>query len=323
MGDFIDLSSTFAIMERLNIIILFILIFLFPILSSAQSAVNFDTLCIDSGTDFLLQDDRSTISARSWIPGISDDARIVFCPAGIERSSPNDVKKRCPFEWTVKYDNIYVEVLNGIVIEGMNKHGLSASLMFLENSRLPKKEKTLIPIAASLWTRFYLDHFKCIDTAMLAVWDIRLFDDLNSKCGWPFRLVLHDSTGATAFIEYIDGKLRVYDPGPPAVITDGPDYASLLIEKYLPTGVSPESPAARFIRLEDTLMKYRPPINIASILEILEYLETNTPKASWFLARDHEEATLQFLSEDKRNIRYKLNEVNFTPGKEIRQKLFP
>ncbi|NQT78144.1 MAG: linear amide C-N hydrolase [Bacteroidetes bacterium] len=310
-------------MIRIYTAIIIVLFFAFPGGIVAQVSLDYDKLFMDAGTDIIMKDNISVISVRSWYSTPPDDARIVFCPAGIERSSPNDVKKRCPFEWTVKYDNIYVEVLNGIVIEGMNKHGLSASLMFLKNSRLPKKEKTLIPIAASLWTRFYLDHFKCIDTAMLAVWDIRLFDDLNSKCGWPFRLVLHDSTGATAFIEYIDGKLRVYDPGPPAVITDGPDYASLLIEKYIPTGVSPESPAARFIRLEDTLMKYRYPINIVSVLEILEYPGTNTPKASWFLARDHREATLQFLSEDKRDIRYKLDEVNFTPGKEIRQKLFP
>ena len=74
---------------------------------------------------------------------------------------------------------------------------------------------------------------------------------------------------------------------------------------------------------EDTLMKYRHSINIASVLEILEYLGKNTQKASWLLARDHREAALLFQFENKGNIRYKLDEVTFTPGKEIRQKLFP
>jgi hypothetical protein len=294
-----------------------------PGYTQAQVSLDCNKLFMDAGTDIIMKDSISIISARSWYSTLPDDACIVFCPAGIERSSPNDVKKRFPFEWTVKYDNIYVEVFDGIVIEGMNEHGLSASLMFHEKSRFPKKEKTLIPIAVSLWTRFFLDHFKCIDTAMLAVWDIRLFSDLDSKDNWPFRLVLHDSTGATAFIEYVEGNLRVYDPDPPAVIIDGPDYASLLIEKYIPTGVSHESPAGRFIMAEDTLMKYIHPINIASALNILEYLEMNTQNAAWHLARDHREATLQFLSEDKGDIRYKFDEVNFTPGKEIRQKLFP
>ena len=303
--------------------IIFALFFVFPCAIVAQVSLDCDKLVMDAGTDIIIKDNISVISARSWYPTLSGDARIVFCPAGIERSSPNDVKKRCPFEWTVKYDNIYVEVFDGIVIEGMNEHGLSVSLMFHEKSRLPKKEKTLIPIAASLWTRFFLDHFKCIDTAMLAVWDIRLFSDLDSKDDWPFRLVLHDSTAATAYIEYVDGNLRVYDPDPPAAITDGPDYASLLIEKYIPTGVSHESPAGRFIRAEDTLMKYRHPINIASVLEILEYLGKNNQKASWLLARNHREAALQFQFGDKGIIRYKLDEVTFTPGKEIRQKLFP
>ena len=294
-----------------------------PGYTQAQVSLDCDKLFMDAGTDIIMKDSISVISARSWYSTLPDDARIVFCPAGIERSSPNDVKKRFPFEWTVKYDNIYVEVFDGIVIEGMNEHGFSASLMFHEKCQLPKEEKTLIPIAASLWTRFFLDHFKCIDTAMLAVWDIRPFSDLDSKCDWPFRLVLHDSTGATAFIEYVDGNLRVYDPDPPAVITDGPDYASLLIEKYIPTGVSHESPTGRFIMAEDTLMKYRHPINITSVMEIFEYLEMNTQNAAWHLARDHTKVALQFLSEDKGNIRYKFNEVIFTPGKEIRQKLFP
>ncbi len=309
-------------MRMLLFIILIIYLFI-PGYTTAQVSLDCDKLFMDAGTDIIMKDSISVISARSWYSTLSDDTHIVFCPAGIERSSPNDVKKRCPFEWTVKYDNIYVEVFDGIVIEGMNEHGLSASLMFHEKSRLPKKEKTLIPIAASLWIRFFLDHFKCIDTAMLAVWDIRLFSDLDSNCDWPFRLVLHDSTAATAYIEYVDGNLRVYDPDPPAVIIDGSDYASLLIEKYIPTGVSHESPAGRFIMAEDTLMKYRHSINIVSVMEILEYLGKNTQKASWLLARDHREAALQFLSEDRESIIYKLDEVNFTPGKEIRQKLLP
>ena len=195
-------------MWMLPFIILIIYLFI-PGYTTAQVSLDCDKLFMDAGTDIIMKDSISVISARSWYSTLPDDARIVFCPAGIERSSPNDVKKRCPFEWTVKYDNIYVEVFDGIVIEGMNEHGLSASLMFLENSLLPRKEKTLIPIAASLWTCFFLDHCKCIDTARLAVWDIRLYDDLGSNCGWPFRLVLHDSTAATAYIEYVDGNLNL------------------------------------------------------------------------------------------------------------------
>jgi hypothetical protein len=173
------------------------------------------------------------ISEGTWNKNIFEDADIVMCRPGFWRSSPGDVKKRFGFEWKVRYSNVYITTRDGIAVEGMNEHGLSASLLPLEESRLPAREAELIPLAGSMAVNFFIDYFKSIDTALLAVWDIRLFNDLDLPCGYPFRIVLHDTTGNTLYLEYIEGIPFVYTPEAPAFIVGGPPYSRLLTLKHI------------------------------------------------------------------------------------------
>jgi penicillin V acylase-like amidase (Ntn superfamily) len=125
--------------------------------------------------------------------------------------------------------------------------------MFMPSSVLAEKEKELIPIGTSLVVNFFIDHFKCIDTALLAIWDIRVFDDRDGESSWPFRLVLRDSTGSTAYLEYVNGKKRVYTPESPACIVSGPDYAHLLTIKYITDSLPKTKAEKRFIQVSESL----------------------------------------------------------------------
>jgi penicillin V acylase-like amidase (Ntn superfamily) len=266
-------------------------------------------LCEDKAVriDILEKNDSTVFSVR-FIPSVEHDTRIVFCPAGIKRSSPNDIKKRFPFEWTVKYNNIYLLASDGLIFEGMNQHGFSASLMFLSNSRLPEKDKEHIPIASSLAVNFFIDHFKCIDTALLAVWDIRIFDDIQLDCGWPFRIILHDSTGATAYIEYINGERQVYTPDAPAVIVGGPSYARLLTIKYLEDSIPTTKAESNFLQLSNSADL------IGDSLEILRYEDIDAAN-SLLILKELLSGTI-LIQKGEAEYRYTISQTDFIPGEE-------
>lgn len=244
---------------------------------------------------------------------------VVFCPAGIGRSSPDDVRKRLAFDWKVKYNTIYLRTSDGLVIEGMNEHGFSASLMYLGKSGLQEKERKLIPIAASMAVNFFIDHFKSIDTVLLAVWDTRIFDDIGSECGWPFRIILHDSTGATAYIEHIEGDLRVFTPEAPAVITAAADFTRLVTIRHTPL-YQPQSDAEKDFLYFDHFAedpRDKAPEKIPAYFEkqgkIGEYYI--------FVKRTHENAGLYIESGGKK-VSFPFNEVIFPADRETAKPLF-
>jgi len=302
---------------NMRLITVYIVVFtiLLPGLICAQQEMNCDKWDLESGADLLTYD---SIPFSTTMPGagLMNNAQISFCPSGIKRSSPNDVKKRHNFEWTVKYNNIYLKTAEGLVFEGMNEHGFSASLLFLNNSRLPEKDKEYIPIAASLSVNFFIDHFKCIDTALLAVWDIRIFNDLDLECGWPFRLVLHDSCGATAYIEYVDGSCRVYTPESPALIVGGPEYARLITIKYLPDSIPVSEAEKRYLDILDTT-----DIPDISFTLLQHYNESNSDHFYGIL-RDHMNKEMLIMDPSVEELRLKFSELVFSPGKIITKNIF-
>ena len=280
----------------------------------AQVSINCDEWDFESGTD-LLPDDSMPFSIAVPGAGLLNNAQISFCPSGIERSSPNDVNKRHHFDWFVKYNNIYLKTSEGLVFEGMNEHGFSASLMFLNNSRLPEKDKEHIPIAASLSVNFFIDHFKCIDTALLAIWDIRIFDDSDLECEWPFRLVLHDSSGATAYIEYVDGSRRVYTPESPALIVGGPTYARLITLEYFSDSIPAGKAEKRFLDIKTNSIQ-----DISWTL--LQYYNERYSDHYYGILRDHINKELLIIDPSVEELRLKFSEIVFTPGKVTTKNIF-
>lgn len=301
-------------MLRFYSAIVFLFLF-FPLGIIAQNSIC-ELLIEEVGTDISSQNDEG-IFTLSILSSPTENANIIYCPAGIERSSPNDIKKKLSFDWIVKYNNIYLENSEGIVFEGMNEHGFSASLMYLNNSRLPEKSKELIPIAASLSVNFFIDHFKCIDTALLAIWDIRIFDDIGLTCGWPFRIVLHDSTGTTACIEYISGQREVYTENAQSVIVEGPSYARMLTIKHIADSVAITNAERRYLAFEDAMTMSTFPENLKELLAVYDGLP-----GFLFIIKKHSTKSMAVMRPGWSNVEILFDESNFVPGEERRSRLF-
>jgi hypothetical protein len=276
-----------------------------------QDGFNCEPIEKIAGHDIMIYDEYA-MSFRIMSDNIFRGGEVIYCPAGIKRSSRDDVKRRWSFKWMSKYNNLYFKTSDGLIIEGMNEHGFSASLMLLQKSNLPEKENELIPIAASMAINFFIDHFKSVDTALLAVWDTRIYDDLGAGCGWPFRITLHDSSGATAYIEHIDGKLSVYTPETPAIICDGPAYDRLLMVKYITDSIPLGQAESDFIDLDEQLK------NDSDVAETLvdSYSESHLK-----IYRSHELPSYRILYGD--SVYYYIFDIKeFDPASETSVKIF-
>lgn len=274
--------------------------------SGAQQTLN---TYLGSGSDFMMIDSLP-MSIRLLERGFMDQTEIVFCPSGIHRSSQDDRKKRYAFDWESKYNNIYFRNNDGLVYEGMNEYGFSASLVFFEQCKLSPVEKEGIPIAASLAVNFFIDHFKCIDTALLAIWDIRIYNDIGH--GWPFRIVLHDTSGATAYLEYINGNRHVYTPDDPAFVVAGPDYARLIRLAYIPD----ETPSSNIEQLYLDLMRSGFPPN-SSLLLMQYYMKYFGDTEYYTIFRYPVDKELVVLTPGDDEAVFKFSETEFIPGKEV------
>ena len=295
--------------------IIFILILL-SYTASAQQNDNCQKWDLESGSD-LSTYENLPFSMSLIAESLVKNSTVVFCPAGITRTSPNDFKKRYAFSWDVKYNNIYFKSDDGLVFEGMNEHGFSASLIFLKECELPETEKEMIPIGGSMVVNFFIDHFTCVDTALLAVWDIRIFDDLGLDCGWPFRLVLHDTSGATAYLEYIDGRRQLFTPEYPAFIPGGPDYSRLLTLEHITDSVPRNKAESMYL----DIIKTGFPPNID--LLVLQYYIKNFDDESYYsLMRYPFTREINMLTPSGEEARFGLRDIQFIPGEEVETRFF-
>jgi hypothetical protein len=271
---------------------------------------------LGTGSDLCVLD-ANPLSLHMLEEEFVDNSEIVFCPAGIERSSDNDVKKRQQFRWKVKYNNIYLRNKDGVVYEGMNEHGFSASLMYLSDVHLPEKEREHIPIGASMAVNFFIDHFTCVDTALLAVWDIRIFDDMNLEKGWPFRIVLHDTSGASAYIEYRANGRSVFTPDHPTFIISGTSYERMLKMRYIP-GTFPEN---KVETLYLNIIGSGFPTNTALIL-LKSYMVNFSQKRYYGFFRYHADKELFILTPSNDEAVFNFNDIEFIPGEEVSTRYF-
>ena len=292
----------------------YILIFLaFPIFTHGQNrhALGLGTgsdLCVNDSIPFSLH-----VIEEKFVSG----TEVVFCPAGIKRSSTNDIKKRQSYNWITKYENIYLRNQDGIVFEGMNEYGFSASLVYHENCHLPDKEKQLIPIGVSLAVNFFIDHFKSVDTALLAVWDIRIFDDLGLDAGWPFRIILHDTSGATAYIEYVHGYRSVYTPDKPAFVVSGADYTHLIKLEYIPETRAETKVDELYLNIIHSAY----PPNIVLLL-LKEYIDLFPDSQYYNIFRYHQEKEMYIMTPDNDEILFNFREIEFLKGEELTTSFF-
>lgn len=145
------------------------------------------------------------LDERGHVPGL-----IIINKRGISKTSVSwaslisgKAEATPPLTWKSRYASITFNAFGrDFPDSGMNEKGLYISEMTLQESQFPVNPE-LPRIFMSLWMQYVLDSFDSIEQVIESV--SRLTID-----GWGWHFFVADSSGQTASLEFLDGRVVVH-----------------------------------------------------------------------------------------------------------------
>ncbi|MDF9792175.1 UNVERIFIED_ORG: penicillin V acylase-like amidase (Ntn superfamily) [Methylobacterium sp. SuP10 SLI 274] len=174
--------------------------------------------------------DGKVFTARSmdWEKPIGTDLYIL--PRGMAR---NGEVGPASIRWTSKYGSLVATAFDNSTSDGANEEGLTANVLWLEESQYPAFDGKGPPgLAISVWAQYALDNFATVDEAVVAL-EKQPFTLVTSVIPGTqvianVHMSLSDSSGDSAIIEYIDGKQVIHHGRQYQVMTNSPTYEQQL-----------------------------------------------------------------------------------------------
>lgn len=178
----------------------------------------------------LMAQDKSIIHGRTMEWGTFDlNTRLVVIPRAFEFSST--LSDGVPGKaWKAKYGAVGFDAIGkDYFMDGMNEKGLSVSLLFqpgttqYQEFKAQEAENSLAPVDM---LTFMLTMASSVEEAREVISDVRVVPVVEAAFGdgpAPGHLIVYDVTGEAIVIEYLDGKLNIFD-APLRVLTNSPRY---------------------------------------------------------------------------------------------------
>jgi choloylglycine hydrolase len=267
----------------------------------------------------LVAADGSVIHARTLEFAIDLDSAVTMIPRGYPRTGTTPDGKE-GLKWNAKYASVGMNGLNmPVLFDGFNEAGMAAALFYFPTSAgymayaQDDAAKTIAPWELGSWI---LENFATVEEVKANIGKIVVPAVIYG--GWGFapeaHFVVHDAKGNSIVIEYVGGKLNVYD-NPLGVITNSPGFdwhmtnlrnylnfsmtnappVQLGTVKLLPTGQGSGmlglpgdfTPPSRFVRaVAFSQSVLRPSTGSAAVLEAFHVLnQFDIPKGA---AREHD-----------------------------------
>ena len=173
------------------------------------------------------------LTGRTMDWSVDDDVTLRVMARNVVRKSVSPVN---PLEWTSKYGNVIVVSFGQSLNSGMNEKGLVVDSLWLSDSNYGKPEANEKTVGANEFVLYLLDSFATVREAVdaLKAGGIRIFQDKVPGTDQDLKLhfMLTDKSGANAVLEFMDGKLNVYEKQGTAAMTNDPPYDKMqAIEK--------------------------------------------------------------------------------------------
>lgn len=150
--------------------------------------------------------------------------------------------------WKTKYGYVFLNGLNiDMTVDGMNEKGLSFEALYLPGfaeyqTIAAGHENQSIPYYN--FGDWILGNFENVDQVRSAVNNVSVYAEKMPQTGdtiFPLHFAVYDATGKGIVIEYIGGKMNVYD-NKVGVMTNSPSYDWHITNLQNYTHLSPENP---------------------------------------------------------------------------------
>lgn len=167
--------------------------------------------------------DNMTVTGRTMDWRDEMPTNLWLLPAGIQRVSYD---KGPHLSWTSKYGSVVAVSYDIGTSEGMNEKGLVAQLLYLTESQYGKPDNRPV-MGMSIWCQYVLDNFATVSEAVAKLKQDSFRIDAPAMPGGQastMHMAISDSTGNSAIIEYLDGKVSIHEGRQYQVLTNSPSY---------------------------------------------------------------------------------------------------
>jgi choloylglycine hydrolase len=175
----------------------------------------------------LVATDGSPFTVRTMEFAMDLNSEAVIVPRGRQVASP--APNGNGLAWTSKYGYVFMNAY-GIpaVTDGLNEKGLGFGALYLpgetayQTVKPGEEARAMSNVSFGAWV---LGNFATVEEVRAALGDIVVWGETVPQLGSfaPLHYSIHDQSGKSIVIEYVGGKLHVYD-NDVGVLTNSPTY---------------------------------------------------------------------------------------------------
>jgi len=281
-----------------------------------------------------------TITGRTmdWLEDMQSNLWIF--PRGIVRGGDMGIKS---LKWTSKYGSVITSGYEAGTADGMNEKGLVANLLYLTESEYPPEDKRPTLVTGAV-IQYLLDNFATVEEAVAAMrqekFRVVTIAAPNGKPG-TVHFSISDSSGDSAILEYIKGKLVIHHGKQFQVMTNSPVYDDqlALYEYWKQIGGIVMLPgtnraADRFARasfyINATTQSADSREAVAAVFSVMRNVsvprgistptQPNISSTIWRTVSDQKNKVYFFESTASPSIVWvRLNQIDFAPGSGVRK----
>jgi choloylglycine hydrolase len=176
--------------------------------------------------------DHLTLTARSMDWYVRYPTTLWKFPRGMEKSG---LARENPLKWRSRYGSLtIVQTSEGQAgaTDGINEKGLVANLLYLTETRYPKRNPEMPGVATSIYLQYILDNFATVAEAVAALrkdaMQIVPVPIPGSEHLPTMHFALSDATGDSAIVEFLDGRTVIHHDRSYQVMANTPVYEKQL-----------------------------------------------------------------------------------------------
>ena len=202
----------------------------------------------------IVAEDGSVLTARAmdFSSGAPLGSRLVVHPRGGKLGSPAPGGAQ-GLSWTAKYGYVYMDAFTtDVPVDGLNEAGLGFGALYLpdfaeyETISPANMSKAVSNLQVGAWI---LSQFATVAEVKAALPGIQVWGEPFAKLGnavVTLHYVVHDAQGKSVVLEWVGGKLSVYD-NTMGVITNSPPYDWQMTNLRNYVNISPDNAKAKTV----------------------------------------------------------------------------
>jgi choloylglycine hydrolase len=214
------------------------------------ATMTFAPMVSQACTSFLLPgNDGGFVYGRTLEFGLDIKSKGISIPRGyIYQGTGIDGKQGSGLVWKTKYAAFGANGIDlPLLVDGMNEKGLAGGLLFAPNITLyqdVKASESAQSIASYEMLTYALTNFATVEEVKKGFKEVKVnrSEQALFKGVVTLHMTLHDTSGKSIVIEYINGQLEVSD-NPVGVLTNAPKFFWHLTQLNNFTNLSAKNPA--------------------------------------------------------------------------------